>query len=175
MQSKNALIIVDVQNDFCSGGSLAVKESVKIFPVINQLRETIPFNYVYLTTDWHPLDHISFASNHQGKNPFETITLPNGKVQELWPDHCVQNQAGASINKNLVTKPTDILIKKGQNSNVDSYSGFGTPPEDTGLEKDLRDRGIEKIFIVGIALDFCVKATAVDGAGKGLFFIIFLC
>ena len=170
---KSALIIVDMQNDFCTGGSLAVPDSDFVFPIVNHLRKAIPFNYIYLTADWHPTDHVSFASNHEGKKPFETITLANGRVQEIWPDHCVQNQAGADFHKNLVTAPNDIIIRKGTISNVESYGGFGNPPEDTGLEKDLRSRGVDKIFVVGLALDFCVKATAVEGAERGFLSIFF--
>ena len=168
---KNALIIIDVQNDFCQGGSLAVPDSDDILPVINYLRKTIPFNYFYLSADWHPTDHVSFASNHAGKSPFQSITLPNGKEQDLWPDHCIQNQAGSYFRKELITTETDIIIRKGKNMNVNSYSAFGSPPEDTGLEKDLKDRNVGKIFLVGLALDFCVKESALDGAMKGYRYI----
>ena len=167
MFSKNALIIIDVQNDFCRGGSLEIKESNEIIPIINYLRKNIAFDYVYLSADWHSTDHISFASNHPGKNPFELIISPKGKQQELWPDHCIQNQSGAYFHKDLITKDNDIIIRKGKIATVDSYSAFGTPPEDTGLEKDLKDKGIRKIFIVGLALDFCVKDSALDGVQKG--------
>jgi len=173
MQGKTALIIIDVQNDYCCGGSMEVKDSESIFPIINYLRKTIPFNFVYLAADWHPSDHISFASNHIGKKPFETVTLSNGKVQELWPDHCIQNQAGSYFHKNLVTTPRDIIIRKGIITNVDSSSSFGSPPENTGLERDLKDRGVEKIFLVGISLDLGMKATALDGVAKG-FFCLFI-
>lgn len=175
-QGKSAFIIVDLQNDFCPGGALEVKDGDKIIPIINHLRKTIPFNYVYLTADWHPTDHISFASNHPGKKAFDTVTLAHGKNQDLWPDHCVQNQAGSYFHKNLVTKSNDIIIRKGKIPGVDSYSGFGTPPEDSGLETDLKNRGVNKIFITGLAFDFCVKCTALDGVSKGyLFFFFFLC
>ena len=172
---KSAFIIVDVQNDFCPGGSHEVKEGDKIIPIVNHLRKSIPFNYVYLTADWHQTDHISFASNHPGKKPFESVTLANGKTQDLWPDHCIQNQAGSYFHKNLITKSNDIIIRKGKIPGVDSYSGFGTPPEDSVLETDLKNRGVNKIFISGLAFDFCVKATALDGVAKGyLIYLIYL-
>lgn len=170
MINKNALLIIDVQNDFCRGGSLEVKDADDILPVINHLRKTIPFNYVYLISDWHPTDHISFASNHPGKNAFETISLTNGKTIQLWPDHCVQAQAGSYFHKSLYTEKSDIIIRKGKISNVESLSGFGTMPEDSGLEKDLKNRNVNTIFVVGLALDFCVKETVLDGVAKGFFF-----
>lgn len=164
---KTALLIIDVQNDFCDQGTLAVPKANDVIPVINNLRTSLSFSVIYMVSDWHPIDHISFASNHAGRKPFETILLPNGKQETLWPNHCVQNQAGSYFHKDLIRKDNDIIIRKGKISDVNSYSGFGTSPEDSGLEKDLRSKGIQKIFVVGLALDFCVKDTALDGVDKG--------
>ena len=170
---KNALIIIDVQNDFFKGGALEVPDSDDILPVINDLRKTIPFNYFYLSADWHPTDHVSFASNHPGKSPFQSVTLQNGNQQDVWPDHCIQNQPGSAFKKELITTETDIIIRKGKIQNVESCSAFGSPPDNTGLEQDLKDRNVQKIFFVGLCLDVCVKESAIDGAMKG--YIDFFC
>lgn len=169
---KTALIIVDIQNDFCTLGTRAVPSGEKVVPIINSLRKRLIFNSTYIATDWHPLDHVCFSSNHAGKKPFDITILPNGKAQELWPDHCVQNQAGSYIHKDLIRDNTDVLIRKGLISDVDSKSSFGSPPEDTGLEKDLRKKGISRVFVVGLALDYCVKHTALDAVKKGYLYIL---
>lgn len=167
-RKKSALIIVDVQYDFCDSGPLAIPNAEEVFPLINEIRKTIAFDHVYLTCDWHPADHISFASSHQGKAPYETIVLQDGRTQELWPAHCVKDQPGAEFHKDLYRDYKEIVIRKGTLSAVESYGGFGTPPEDTGLEKDLKSKGVEKIFILGLAVDFCVKHTAIAGKKAGL-------
>ena len=124
--AKAALIIVDVQNDFCQGGSLAVTGSLEIIPVINQLRQNPKFECVVRTRDWHPQDHVSFASNHPGKDLFTMITVPEtGRQQVMWPDHCVQGSPGADFHPDLVVEESDLVISKGQLQWVESYSGFG--------------------------------------------------
>ncbi len=164
--NKNALIIVDVQNDFCSGGALEVKNAESIIPVINQIRDK--FDYVFLTKDWHPLNHVSFAKNHN-KNPGEIIELKNGVKQILWPVHCVQNSKGADFHPDLIVKNTDIIIYKGEDPEIDSYSGFydNGHLKSTGLAEKLREFGINKIFITGLATDYCVKFTTIDGIKEG--------
>lgn len=164
---KNALVIVDCQNDFCEGGSLAIPGAVSVVLSVNELRKNNSFDYVFLTCDWHPEDHISFAVNHPGGKPYGTVTLPNGKVEEVWPVHCVQNQKGAEFHKDLVRQPTDIIIKKGFLKDHNGYSGFGACIEKTGLVEYLQEQGVEKVFVCGLALDFCVKNTAIDGAKNG--------
>ena len=161
----NALIVVDVQNDFCPGGALAVAEGDQIVAGINAMMAD--FDAVILTQDWHPAGHSSFASSHVGKAPFELIDMPYGP-QVLWPDHCVQGTDGAAFHADLDTR-ADLIIRKGFRSQIDSYSAFfendqSTP---TGLEGYLRTRGITDLTMVGLALDFCVHFSAVDAARLG--------
>lgn len=161
----NALIVVDVQNDFCPCGALAVAEGDQIVPGINAMMTE--FDAVILTQDWHPSGHSSFASSHEGKSPFDLIQMPYGP-QVLWPDHCVQGSNGAEFHADLDTT-ADLIIRKGFRSQVDSYSAFfendhATP---TGLEGYLRTRGITDLTLVGLALDFCVNFSAVDAARLG--------
>jgi nicotinamidase/pyrazinamidase len=164
--SKRALIIVDIQNDFCPGGALAVKEGDQIIPVINGLQNK--FDLVVATQDWHPQNHGSFASNHPGKNIYDLIDL-NGVQQVLWPDHCVQGTKGAELVENLNTEKIARIFKKGMNSKVDSYSGFfdngGKNP--SGLEHFLRKKKITEVYICGLALDYCVMFTALDSRKLG--------
>jgi nicotinamidase/pyrazinamidase len=161
----HALIVIDVQNDFCPGGALAVPEGDVIVPAINAMMDR--FDAVILTQDWHPTGHSSFASSHDRKAPFETVQMPYG-VQVLWPDHCVQGSTGAAFHSDLRTD-ADLIIRKGFRSAVDSYSAFfendQTTP--TGLEGYLRTRGITKLTMVGLATDFCVNFSAVDAARLG--------
>jgi len=161
-----ALVIIDVQNDFCPGGALAVPEGDTIVPGINALMEE--FAAIILTQDWHPAGHSSFASQHAGKAPMEMTEMPYGP-QVLWPDHCVQGSAGAAFHKDLLTDRADLIIRKGFRRAIDSYSAFfendQTTP--TGLEGYLRTRGIERLTMVGLATDFCVKFSAVDAARLG--------
>lgn len=162
----NALIVVDVQNDFCPGGALAVPEGDLIVPGINALMPT--FDVVVLTQDWHPAGHSSFASSHGGKAPYDMIDMPYGP-QVLWPDHCVQGSEGAAFHTGLdVTRP-DLIIRKGMNPAVDSYSAFfeNDQKTPTGLEGYLRTRGITMLTMVGLATDFCVNFSALDAAKLG--------
>lgn len=161
----NALIVIDVQNDFCPGGALAVPGGDEIVPTINNLMAG--FNTVILTQDWHPRQHSSFASSHPDKGPFETTTMPYGP-QVLWPDHCIQNTDGAAFHPGLRTD-ADLIIRKGYRSQIDSYSAFfendqSTP---TGLRGYLNERGINDLTMVGLATDFCVCFSALDAVKLG--------
>ncbi|MEI3850438.1 MULTISPECIES: bifunctional nicotinamidase/pyrazinamidase [Ensifer] len=161
-----ALIVVDVQNDFCPGGALAVAGGDEIVPMINGLIGR--FEHVVLTQDWHPAGHSSFASSHPGKTPFEMIAMPYGG-QTLWPDHCVQGTAGADFHPALEWTRAELLIRKGCRPEIDSYSAFfendrRTP---TGLTGYLRDRGIKKVTLCGLATDFCVAFSALDAVAQG--------
>lgn len=164
---KEALIIVDAQKDFMPGGSLAVTDGDKIIPIINELLPQ--YDLVIFTKDWHTEDNIYFASTHEGKNPFDQMEI-NGKVETLWPDHCLQDQTGSDIHDdiNLSLINGDFYIfKKGYESNWHPYGAFGDKIKDTGLEKFLKERGVTDLMVVGLALDFCVKDTAVDAAKRG--------
>ena len=161
----NALIVIDVQNDFCPGGALAVPEGDAVVPVINAMMAQ--FESVILTQDWHPAGHSSFASSHPGKAPYELTEMFYG-AQVLWPDHCVQGSAGAAFHADLRTD-ADLILRKGFRPAIDSYSAFfendrRTP---TGLEGYLRSRGITDLTLVGLATDFCVHYSAVDAARLG--------
>ena len=160
-----ALIVIDVQNDFCPGGALAVAGGDEIVPGINALMDD--FDTVILTQDWHPAGHSSFASSHDGMDPMSLIEMPYGP-QVLWPDHCIQGTEGAAFHSDLRTDG-DLIIRKGYNPAIDSYSAFfendHTTP--TGLEGYLRTRGITDLTMVGLALDFCVNYSAVDAAKLG--------
>ena len=162
----HALIVIDVQNDFCPGGALAVPQGDAVLRGINVLMPD--FDAVVLTQDWHPAGHSSFASSHDGKSPYELITMPYGP-QVLWPDHCIQGSIGAQFHADLQVDRADMIIRKGYNPDIDSYSAFfendhRTP---TGLDGYLRTRGIERLTMVGLALDFCVNFSAVDAAKLG--------
>lgn len=161
----HALLVIDVQNDFCPGGALAVAGGDDIVPGINALMED--FDAVILTQDWHPAGHSSFASSHDA-DPMTVIQMPYGP-QVLWPDHCIQGSAGAAFHKDLNTDAADMIVRKGYNPAIDSYSAFfendhQTP---TGLEGYLRTRGIDRLTLVGLATDFCVNFSAVDAAKLG--------
>ena len=161
-----ALIVIDVQNDFCPGGALAVDEGDQVVPVINQLMGQ--FDHVILTQDWHTADHSSFASQHAGKAPFENIEMAYGS-QTLWPDHCVQGSHGADFHPELNLMPAELIIRKGFRTPIDSYSAFFendhvTP---TGLTGYLRERGLSELTFVGLATDFCVAYSALDAVGQG--------
>lgn len=160
------LLIIDVQNDFCPGGALAVTDGDSIVPIINNL---IPqFSNVALTQDWHPAGHSSFATSHPGHDPFTSIAMPYGE-QTLWPDHCIQGSKGAQFHDALNTHPASIVIRKGYNPAVDSYSAFyeNDHQTSTGLGGFLRDRKIQQIFCVGLALDYCVFYSARDAIKEG--------
>ena len=164
---KDVLVVVDVQNDFCDGGALAVPEGQHIVPVINRMVGR--FAAVVAAQDWHPPGHRSFASAHAGTNPFETTTLEYGE-QTLWPDHCVQGTPGAEFHPDLETGRFDLVIRKGFRPEIDSYSAFyendRTTP--TGLEGYLRTRGLDRAFFCGLAGDVCVFFSAIDAADAGL-------
>lgn len=164
-----ALLVIDVQYDFLEGGSLEVKDSNKIIPIINKLTKSKEFDLVIFTKDWHPSNHKSFASQHSGKNMFDLIEL-NGIPQVLWPNHCVQNTHGSEFHHNLdLNIPNLYIFKKGMNPDVDSYSAFyeNDHKTSTGLTDFLKEQGVTDIFITGLATDYCVKYTAIDGCKDG--------
>ena len=163
---KTALLVIDVQNDFCPAGALAVVGGNEIIPHINE--EMAKYDFVVLTQDWHPKGHSSFATSHEGKNPLELIKMPYGD-QVLWPDHCVQGSKGAEFHPDLNIEQANAIIRKGSNPFIDSYSAFfendrKTP---TGLDGYLKSLEIEKINLVGLATDFCVNYSAQDAANLG--------
>jgi nicotinamidase/pyrazinamidase len=160
------LLIIDVQNDFCPGGALAVADGDAVVPVVNRLAER--FDHVVLTQDWHPSGHSSFATAHPGSAPFETIAMAYGQ-QTLWPDHCIQGTQGAAFHPRLATERAELVIRKGFRNAIDSYSAFyendrRTP---TGLAGYLRERGLRRIFLAGLATDFCVHYSAMDARRLG--------
>ena len=162
----HALIVIDVQNDFCPGGALAVPEGDLIVPQINALMDEA--EAVILTQDWHPAGHSSFASSHLGHAPYEMIDMPYGR-QVLWPDHCIQGTDGAAFHPDLNTDRADMIVRKGYRPGIDSYSAFFENDQvtPTGLEGYLSTRGIEHVTLVGLATDFCVNFSAVDAAKLG--------
>jgi nicotinamidase/pyrazinamidase len=166
MTEDTALIVIDMQNDFCPGGALAVPGGDEILGGINDLLPTYPVRV--LTQDWHPADHASFASQHPGRAPFSQIDVSYGR-QVLWPDHCVQGNHGAAFHPDLHTDPADMVLRKGFRRGIDSYSAFfendRTTP--TGLEGYLRTRNVRRVHLVGLALDFCVNYSALDAARLG--------
>lgn len=166
ISAHHALIMIDIQNDFCPGGALAVADGDAIITEINQLQTRFPVRV--LTQDWHPQDHSSFASQHFGTHPYDMISMPYGQ-QVLWPDHCVQGHKGAAFHPDLDINKADLILRKGFRKDIDSYSAFfendrHTP---TGLEGYLRERGVVSLVMVGLATDFCVRYSAVDAAKLG--------
>lgn len=161
LTESDALLVIDVQNDFCPEGSLAVADGDTIVPIINQLMAQ--FKTVVLTQDWHPAGHSSFASSHSAKEPFTTITMPYGQ-QTLWPDHCFQDSPGAMFHSDLHVAPAAMIIRKGTNPDIDSYSAFyeNDHTTRTGLSGYLRDLRINRVFCCGLAFDYCVRYSAVD-------------
>ena len=164
--TKEALIVIDVQNDFCPGGALAVGEGDQVVPVINGLIQR--FDHVVLTQDWHPAGHSSFASSHPGKAPFETVDMPYGE-QTLWPDHCVQGTPGAAFHEGLEWTKAELVIRKGFRHAIDSYSAFFENDHETptGLTGYLRERGFTSVTLAGLATDFCVGFSALDARRQG--------
>ena len=162
----SALIVIDVQNCFLPGGSLAVKDSEQVVPIINRLAKG--FANVVLTQDWHTPGHVSFATTHSGKKPFETINLAYGK-QVLWPDHCVQGTESAALSKDLAVPHAGLVIRKGFNKNVDSYSAFteADGKTTTGLAAYLKARKVKRVFLAGLATDYCVAWSALDARKAG--------
>ena len=162
----DVLIVVDVQNDFCPGGSLSVPHGDEVVPTINELGQR--FRHVVLTQDWHPPEHRSFASTHPGRHAFQSIELAYGP-QVLWPDHCVQGTAGAEFHAGLQIPRAELILRKGYRRDIDSYSAFyendHTTP--TGLAGYLRERGLTRVFLAGLAFDFCVRFSAADARRVG--------
>lgn len=166
IKTTDLLLVIDVQNDFCPGGALAVPGGDEIVPLINDLMQR--FDNIVLTQDWHPPAHSSFASSHAGAAPFSMTTMPYGE-QTLWPDHCIQGSTGAHFHKDLNTDAADLIIRKGFRSEIDSYSAFfendkSTP---TGLTGYLTERNIKRVFCCGLATDFCVRFSAEDAVKQG--------
>lgn len=163
---EGALIVIDVQNDFCPGGALAVNQGDEVVPLINGLIKR--FEHVILTQDWHPAGHSSFASSHPGKAPFETVEMSYGE-QTLWPDHCVQGTRGAEFHPGLDWTRAELVIRKGFRKAIDSYSAFFENDHETptGLSGYLRERGFNKVTFAGLATDFCVAFSALDARRQG--------
>ena len=166
MDAHSVLIVVDVQNGFMPGGGLPVARGDEVVPVVNVLAKK--FANVVLTQDWHPAGHASFASSHSGKKPFETTQMPYG-TQVLWPDHCVQGTHDAALHADLHIPHAQLIIRKGFHAGVDSYSGFmeADRKTSTGLAAYLSARGLSKVFVCGLATDFCVAWTALDARAEG--------
>lgn len=164
--SSEALVVIDVQNDFCPGGALAVADGDRIIPEVNALISR--FEHVVLTQDWHPAGHSSFASSHPGKAPFDAVEMAYG-MQTLWPDHCIQGTPGADFHPALVWTKAELVIRKGFRPAIDSYSSFfeNDHSTQTGLAGYLRERGIDRITLCGLALDFCVAFSAIDAVRSG--------
>jgi len=161
-----ALLVIDMQYDFMPGGALAVAEGDALVPLINGLGAL--FRNVVITQDWHPAGHISFAASHAGRAPFDSITLPYGP-QTLWPEHCVQGTHGAALHADLSIDHAQLVLRKGCNAGIDSYSAFVEADRitQTGLAGYLKERGIDSVFVVGLALDFCVAWSALDARAAG--------
>ncbi|EJM22475.1 bifunctional nicotinamidase/pyrazinamidase [Pseudomonas sp. GM25] len=163
---RTALLVIDVQNDFIPGGQLAVPEGDLIVPLINRLAGQ--FKQVVIAQDWHPAGHASFASSHPGRQPYDVIQLPYGE-QTLWPDHCIQGSRGAEFHSGLDLPHAQLIIRKGCNPDIDSYSAFleADRVTTTGLAGYLKERGIDTVYMVGLALDFCVMFSALDARAAG--------
>lgn len=173
VRENDALVIVDIQSDFCPGGALAVPKGDEVVPVVNGILPR--FRLVILTQDWHPEGHTSFASNHPGKRPYDIVKLPYGD-QVLWPDHCVAGSPGAAFHPDLDVERATLIVRKGWNPGVDSYSAFFENDRSTatGLEGYLRDRRVKRVFLVGLATDFCVGWSALDAARLGFETVVLL-
>lgn len=170
-QSTDVLLVIDLQNDFCPGGALPVRDGDAIVSLINLLGRK--FDHVILTQDWHPSQHISFATTHPNKRPYEVVEVPYGP-QTLWPEHCVQNTSGAAFHPGLDLPNTELILRKGFRRNIDSYSAFLeddhiTP---TGLAGYLRERNLTRLFLCGLAYDFCVRYSAIDGHTLGFEIVV---
>jgi len=163
---RDVLLVIDVQNDFCDGGALAVPRGQEVVPVIHRIAGL--FSHVILTQDWHPQDHRSFASNHPGRAAFETVSNDHGE-QVLWPDHCVQGSLGAAFHAHLQLDNVELILRKGFRNNIDSYSAFRENDRitRTGLTGYLRERGLSRIFLAGLAYDYCVRYSAIDSMQAG--------
>ncbi len=166
IDASDALLVIDVQNDFVDGGALAVPGGASIVPLVNRLIGA--FQQVVVTQDWHPGGHASFASSHPGAKPFDVAQLPYGP-QVLWPDHCVQGEAGAELHEELDVDSAFLILRKGANADIDSYSAFteADGKTTTGLDALLKARGVKRIFACGLATDFCVAYSALDARAAG--------
>ncbi|SFK31693.1 bifunctional nicotinamidase/pyrazinamidase [Methylorubrum salsuginis] len=166
LSKTGVLLVVDVQNDFLPGGALAVPEGDAVIGPVNRLAEIFP--HVVLTQDWHPPGHASFASRHPGRQPFDTVTMPYGE-QVLWPDHCVQGRPGAALAANLRAERAELVIRKGYHPDIDSYSAFLEADRHTrtGLAGYLTERGLTRLFVAGLATDYCIRWTALDARAAG--------
>ncbi len=164
--ANDLLLLVDIQNDFCPAGALAVPHGDEVVPVVNALAAR--FAHVVLTQDWHPRGHMSFASSHPGRQPFEEIDAPYGR-QILWPDHCVQDTGGGAFHSDLHVPHAELILRKGYHRDIDSYSAFyeNDRRTATGLAGYLRERGLTRIFLAGLAFDFCVRYSAEDARRAG--------
>lgn len=164
--ARDVLLVVDVQNDFCPGGNLAVPRGDEVVPLINGLADR--FAHVVLTQDWHPREHLSFASAHAGAKPYQTIAVAYG-TQVLWPDHCVQGTKGAAFRGDLKIPHAELVLRKGYHREIDSYSAFyeNDRTTHTGLAGYLRERGFTRVFLAGLAFDFCVRYSAEDAKREG--------
>ena len=164
--AQDILLVVDIQNDFCPGGGLAVPRGDEVVPLINGL--AAKFAHVVLTQDWHPRGHLSFASSHPGKQPYQMIEVAYG-TQVLWPDHCVQGTEGAALRKDLAIPHAELVLRKGYHREIDSYSAFyeNDRKTRTGLAGYLSERGFRRVFIAGLAFDFCVRYSAEDARREG--------
>jgi nicotinamidase/pyrazinamidase len=164
--TSDALLLVDLQYDFMPGGALAVAGGHEVVPVANRIARA--FSNVVLTQDWHPAGHVSFASSHAGRKPFETITLDYGS-QILWPDHCVQQSAGAALHRDLDVPHAQLVVRKGYHAHTDSYSAFVEADRRTrtGLAGYLHERGVNRVYLLGLATDFCVAWSAIDARASG--------
>lgn len=162
----DALIVVDVQNDFCPGGALAVPDGDAVIPVIQRIAPR--FEHIVLTQDWHPPEHVSFASSYPGKKPFEVVAR-SGSEQRLWPDHCVQGTRGAELHPNLKLDRAELILRKGFRREMDSYSAFfeNDHRTATGLAGYCRERGLQRMYLAGLAYDFCVGYSAIDARRCG--------
>jgi nicotinamidase/pyrazinamidase len=163
---RDVLLVIDVQNDFCDGGALPVPGGQHVVPVVHRIAGA--FRHAILTQDWHPPDHHSFASHHPGRHPFDTVETSHGS-QVLWPDHCVQGSEGAAFHPHLQTDNTELILRKGFRPDIDSYSAFleNDQRTRTGLTAYLHERELRRIFVVGLAYDYCVRYSAIDGRAAG--------
>jgi nicotinamidase/pyrazinamidase len=166
IRDSDVLVVVDLQNDFCPGGSLAVPKGDEVVPLVNRLGRVFP--NVVLTQDWHPRGHRSFASVHPGKAPHDVVQFPYG-AQILWPDHCVQGTSGAEFHEDLDLLNASLIVRKGFHPEIDSYSAFfeNDRRTQTGLAGYLRERGLKRVFLAGLAFDFCVGYSAIDAVRQG--------
>lgn len=166
ISDQDVFLVVDLQNDFCPGGKLAVPRGDEIVPLVNRLAAR--FKHVILTQDWHPAGHLSFASSHAGKKPYDTVQAPYG-TQELWPDHCVQGTTGAELRKDLQIAHAELVLRKGYHREIDSYSAFyeNDRKTRTGLTGYLRERSLTRVFLAGLAFDFCVRYSCEDARHEG--------